>query len=86
MINFYINPSYTITMVIHLMIQRHGYGKLADTLVVAALEGVVRGQDAKFLLNSLTAMGVHGRPHFNKLRSTVVSCRIFIRLQSLIAC
>ncbi len=35
-------------------------------------------------LNSLTAMGVHGRPHFNKLRSTVVSCRIFIRSQSLI--
>ncbi len=36
-------------------------------------------------INSLTAMGVHGRPHFNELRSTVVSCRIFIHLQSLIA-
>jgi hypothetical protein len=28
---------------------------------------------ANFLVNSLTAMGIHGRPHFNKLRSTVVS-------------
>jgi hypothetical protein len=34
--------------------------------------------------NSLTAMGVHGRPHFNKLCSTVISCQIFIRSQSLI--
>ncbi len=37
------------------------------------------------IINSLTAMGVHGRPHFNELRSTVVSCRIFIHSQSLIA-
>jgi hypothetical protein len=41
MINLYINPRNTITMVIHLTIQRHGYGKLADTLMEAALEGVV---------------------------------------------
>ncbi len=40
---------------------------------------------ASFKLNSLTAMGVHGCPHFNELRTTVVSCRIIIRLQSLIA-
>ncbi len=26
------------------------------------------------VVNSLTAMGVHGCPHFNKLCSTVVSC------------
>ncbi len=39
-------------MVIHLTIQRHGYGELADTLLaVAALEGVVRGRDARLLLN-----------------------------------
>jgi hypothetical protein len=31
MINLYINPRNTITMVIRLMIQRHGYGKLANT-------------------------------------------------------
>ncbi len=37
------------------------------------------------LLNSLTAMGIHGRPHFNKFRSTVISCQILIRSQSLIA-
>jgi hypothetical protein len=43
-INLYDNPRNTITMVIRLTIQRHGYGKLADTLTVAALEGVVRGQ------------------------------------------
>ncbi len=40
----------------------------------------------KNILNSLTAMGFHGHPHFNELRSTVVSHRIFIRSQSLIAC
>ncbi len=40
-----------------------------------------------FIRNSLTAIGGHDRQYFNKLRSTVtvVSCRIFIRLQSLIA-
>ncbi len=36
-------------------------------------------------LNSLTAIDGHDRQYFNKLRSTVVSCRIFIRSQSLIA-
>ncbi len=52
MINLYVNISNTITMVIHLTIQRHGYGKLANTLLmVAASEGVVRGRDARFLLN-----------------------------------
>ncbi len=51
MINLYINPRNTITMVIRLMIQQHGYGELAATLAVAASEGVVRGRDARFLLN-----------------------------------
>ncbi len=37
------------------------------------------------LLNSLTAIGGHERQYINELRSTVVSCRIFIRSQSLIA-
>jgi hypothetical protein len=37
------------------------------------------------LLNSLTAMGAHEHLTFNELRSTVVSCQIFIRSQSLIA-
>ncbi len=36
--------------------------------------------------NSLTAIDGHDRQYFNKLRSTVVSRQIFIRLQSLIAC
>jgi hypothetical protein len=35
--------------------------------------------------NSLTAIGGHDHQYFNKLRSTVVSRRIFIRSQSLIA-
>ncbi len=33
----------------------------------------------------LTAMGAHERPLFNGLRGTVVSRRVFIRSQSLIA-
>ena len=36
-------------------------------------------------LNSLTAIGAHERQGFNKLRGTVVSRRVFIRSQSLIA-
>jgi hypothetical protein len=36
-------------------------------------------------MNSLTAIGGHDRQYFNELRSTVVSCQIFIRSQSLIA-
>ncbi len=36
-------------------------------------------------INSLTAIGGHDRQYFNELCSTVVSRRIFIRLQSLIA-
>ena len=36
-------------------------------------------------LNSLTAIDGHDRQYFNELRSTVVSRRIFIRSQSLIA-
>jgi hypothetical protein len=41
----------TINMVIHLTIQRHGYGKLANYLAVATSEGVVQGRDVRFLLN-----------------------------------
>jgi hypothetical protein len=37
------------------------------------------------LFNSLTAIDGHDRQYFNELRSTVVSRRIFIRSQSLIA-
>jgi hypothetical protein len=36
-------------------------------------------------LNSLTAIDGHDRQYFNELRSTVFSCLIFIRSQSLIA-
>jgi hypothetical protein len=36
-------------------------------------------------LNSLTAIDAHEHQHFNELRGTVVSSRIFIRSQSLIA-
>jgi hypothetical protein len=38
------------------------------------------------VVNSLTAIDGHDRQYFNELRSTVVSHRIFIRSQSLIAC
>jgi hypothetical protein len=38
-----------------------------------------------FPFNSLTAIDGHDRQYFNELRSTVVSRRIFIRSQSLIA-
>jgi hypothetical protein len=51
MINLYLYPKNTLTMVIRLMIQRHGFCKQANTLAVATLEGDVRGQDARFLLN-----------------------------------
>ncbi len=36
-------------------------------------------------INSLTAIDAHECQHFNKFRGTVVSHRIFIRSQSLIA-
>jgi hypothetical protein len=36
-------------------------------------------------LNSLPAIDAHERQRFNELCGTVVSCRIFIRSQSLIA-
>ncbi len=46
LIKKYVNPRNTITMVIRLTIQRHGYGELADTLLaIAASEGVVRGSE-----------------------------------------
>ncbi len=38
------------------------------------------------MINSLSAMDGRDRPLKNKLRSTVVSCRTFIRSRSLIAC
>ena len=38
------------------------------------------------IVNSLTAIGAHERQRFNELRGTVVSCQVFIRSQSLIAC
>ncbi len=43
------------------------------------------GWDLSGVFNSLTAIGGHDRQYFNELRSTVVSRRIFIRSQSLIA-
>ena len=39
----------------------------------------------KQLINSLTAIGAHERQRFNELCGTVVSRRVFIRSQSLIA-
>jgi hypothetical protein len=51
MINLYVHPRNIITMVIRLTIQQHGYGKLANTLTVAAAKGVVKGRDARYLLN-----------------------------------
>ncbi len=36
-------------------------------------------------INSLTAIDGHDHQYFNELRSTVVSCQIFIHSQSLIA-
>jgi hypothetical protein len=41
-------------------------------------------QDA-YDVNSLTAIDAHERQLFNELRSTIVSRRIFIRSQSLMA-
>ena len=38
-----------------------------------------------FWINSLPAIDAHERQRFNKLRGTVVSRRVFIRSQSLIA-
>jgi hypothetical protein len=36
-------------------------------------------------INSLTAMDGHDRPYFNELRARVVSLRIFVRYQRLMA-
>ncbi len=46
----------------------------------------LRAADQKFCteVNSLSAMDGRDRPLVNQLLSTVVSCRIFIRSQSLI--
>jgi hypothetical protein len=41
--------------------------------------------DIDTFIKSLTAIGAHEHQRFNKLRGTVVSHRIFIRSQSLIA-
>ncbi len=46
---------------------------------------LLTAKSMKDFLNSLTAIDGHDRQYFNKLRSTVVSRQIFIRLQSLIA-
>jgi hypothetical protein len=51
MINLYVHPRNSINMVIHLTIQQHDHGKLANTLAVATSEGVVKGRDVRFLLN-----------------------------------
>jgi hypothetical protein len=58
MILLYIHPRNTITIVFRLTIQRHGYGKLANTLLVATSEGVVQGWDARFLLNYRKGRGI----------------------------
>ena len=47
--------------------------------------GYVSPQDAGTHFNSLPAMDAHERPLFIELRGTVVSRRVFIRSQSLIA-
>jgi hypothetical protein len=39
----------------------------------------------RVILNSLTAIGGHDRPYFYKLRARVVSLRIFVRYQRLMA-
>jgi hypothetical protein len=57
MINLYVHPRKTNTMVFRLMIQQHGYDELANTLAVAALEGVVQGRDARFLLICVLMFG-----------------------------
>ncbi len=44
-----------------------------------------RGAIFQEAINSLTAIDGHERQYFNELRGTVVSRRIFIRSQSLIA-
>jgi len=53
----------------------------------ASIEGSVGGAVVvvTFSFNSLTSIDGHDRQYFNELRSTVVSRRIFIRSQSLIA-
>jgi hypothetical protein len=46
---------------------------------------LVLAQMKNFFFNSLAAIDGHDHQYFNELRSTVVSRRIFIRSQSLIA-
>ena len=53
---------------------------------IPMLEKKIRIQQENLYKNSLTAIVGHDRQYFNELCSTVVSRRIFIRSQSLIAC
>jgi len=46
---------------------------------------VLRRSTMRRAFNSLTAIDAHERQRFNELRGTVISRRIFIRSQSLIA-
>jgi hypothetical protein len=64
-------------MMIRLMIQRHGYGKLADTLAeaAAALEGVARGRDARFLLNYRICRGIRNAGALETLTKIAKSLR-----------
>jgi hypothetical protein len=84
--NFIVRPhhhhSHLKYIIIMPYVKKAGQGALGEDLAINSLSAM-DGCDRP--LNSLTAMGIHGHPHFNELRSTVVSCRIFIRSQSLIA-
>ena len=57
------------------------YSNISDSLMK-----IIKGTSANGGVNSLTPMGAHERQLFNGLRGTVVSRRVFIRSQSLIAC
>ena len=53
--------------------------------LISYTNSYVKSQICMTIFNSLTAIDGHDRQYFNELRSTVVSRRIFIRSQSLIA-
>ena len=46
---------------------------------------IYKKKSVRYFINSLTAIDAHERQRFNELRGTVVSRRVFIRSQSLIA-
>jgi hypothetical protein len=57
-----------------------------NTLIIyQSYHAIVKQDDRHYMINSLTAIGGHDRPLIYELRARVVSLRIFVRYQRLMA-